>query len=109
MRRLAALLSAATCVLVLAGCNDVQQSAARKALESYLRFLPDDGGYDVSSTRCTGSAHTGVVNVVPTSLFICLSHRRNGICDRFEVTLRRHGPGTVQRGPRDVGCVLPVD
>jgi hypothetical protein len=108
MRRLASSLAAVACVLVLAGCNDVQQESARAALESYLRALPGDGGYDVGSTRCTGSARTGFVDVVPTSLFVCLSHRRNGVCDRFEVTLRHQGPATVRLGRRDVGCVLPL-
>jgi hypothetical protein len=108
MRRIAALSVALACVLVLAGCNDVQQSSARDALETYLRALPDDGGYDVGSTRCTGSARTGFVNVVPTSKFVCLSHRRGGICDRFQVTLRRHGPATVKLGRLDTGCILPL-
>jgi hypothetical protein len=108
MRRIAAWLLFLTCALVLAGCNDVQQSSARQSLETYLRALPDDGGYDVGSTRCSASARTGFVNVVATSLFICQAHRRNGICDRFRVVLRRHGPATVTTGRRDAGCVLSL-
>ena len=108
MRRLAALSSAVACAFVLAGCNDVQQNSARRSLDAYLRALTDDGGYDVGSTRCTSSARTGFANVVPTSLFVCQAHRRNGICDRFQVTLRRHGPATVTLGRRDAGCVLPL-
>ncbi|MEP6892320.1 MAG: hypothetical protein ABI927_00945 [Gaiellaceae bacterium] len=108
MRRLAALVSGVACALVLAGCNDVQQSSARRSLEAYLHALPDDGGYAVGQTRCTSSAHVGFVNVVATSLFICQAHRRDGICDRFRVVLRRHGPATITRGRRDAGCVLPL-
>ncbi len=108
MRPSAALLSAVVCVLVATGCNDVQQSSARQALEAYLHALPGDGGYDVGSTRCTGSARTGFVNVVPTSMFVCLSHRHDGICDRFQVTLRRDGPATVKLARFDAGCVLPL-
>jgi len=89
---------------VVTGCNDVQQSSARNALEAYLHALSDDGGYEVGSTRCTSSARTGFVNVVPTSMFVCLSHRHNGICDRFQVTLRRHGPATA----KVARCVLPL-
>ena len=108
MRRTAALFSAVACVLVLAGCNDVQQNSARRSLEAYLRALPDSGGYDVGSTRCTSSARVGFVNVVATSLFVCQAHRRDGICDRFRVLLRRHGPATVTPGRRDAGCVLSL-
>lgn len=108
MRRIAALLLAVVFALVLAGCNDVQQNSARKSLETYLRALPDDGGYDVGSARCTSSARSGFVNVIPTSLFVCQAHRRNGVCDRFRVTLRRHGPAMVVLGRRDAGCVLPL-
>jgi len=108
MRRVAACFSVLACALVLAGCNDVQQNSARQSLETYLRALPDDGGYDVGSTRCSASARTGFVNVVATSLFVCQAHRRNGICDRFQVVLHRHGPATVTRGRRDAGCVLSL-
>ena len=108
MRRLAAFLSALACALVLAGCNDVQQSSARTSLEAYLRALPDDGGYNVGSTRCTSSARQGFVNVIPTSVFICQAHRRDGICDRFQVLLHRHGPAKVTLRRRDSGCVLPL-
>ena len=108
MRRLAAFLLVVSCAVVLAGCNDVQQSSARRSLETYLRAMPDDGGYDVGATRCTSSAHQGFVQVVPTSLFVCQAHRRDGSCDRFQVRLRRHGPPTVTLGRRDAGCVLPL-
>ena len=108
MRRLAALLLALLCAFVLAGCSDVQQNSARTAVEAYLRALPGDGGYDVGSTRCTSSAHQGFVEVVPTSLFVCQAHRRDGICDRFRVRLRHNGPATVVPGRRDAGCVLPL-
>lgn len=108
MRRSAAFLVVASCAFVLAGCNDVQQSSAQTAAEAYLRALPDDGGYDVGATRCTSSAHQGIVQVIPTSLFLCQAHRRDGICDRFQVRLRRKGPATVTLGRRDAGCVLPL-
>lgn len=108
MRRLAAFLLVVLAAFVLAGCNDVQQSSARTAVEAYLRALPDEGGYDVGATRCTSSAHQGYAQVVPTSLFVCQAHRRDGICDRFQVRLRRHGPATVTLGRRDAGCVLPL-
>ncbi len=108
MRRSAACLLVVSCVFVLVGCNDVQQNSARTAVEASLRALPDDGGYDVGATRCTSSAHQGFVQVVPTSLFVCQAHRRDGICDRFQVLLRRHGPATVTPGRRDAGCVLPL-
>ena len=108
MRRLAASLSAVACALVLVGCNDVQQNSARRSLEAYLRALPDDGGYDIGSVQCTPSARVGVVNVIATSLFVCQAHRRDGICDRFQVVLHRHGPATVTLGRSDSGCVLPL-
>ena len=108
MRRSAACLLVVSCVFVLAGCNDVQQRSARQSLEAYLRALPDQGGYDVGATRCTSSAHQGFVQVVPTSLFVCQAHRRDGICDRFQVRLRRQEPATVTLGRRDAGCVLPL-
>ena len=108
MRRVAACFSAVACALVLAGCNDVQQNSARRSLEVYLRALPDEGGYDVGRTRCTSSARVGFVNVVATSLFVCQAHRRDGICDRFQVLLHRQGPATITPGRRDAGCVLPL-
>ena len=108
MRRIAASFSAVACALVLAGCNDVQQNSARRALEAHLRALPDGGGYDLGRTRCTSSARVGFVNVVPTSVFVCQAHRRDGICDRYQVLLRRHGPATIILGRRDSGCVLPL-
>jgi hypothetical protein len=108
MRRVAAWFLVVAGALVLAGCEDVQQRSARRSVETYLRELPDQGGYDVGSTRCTTSARVGLVNVIATSGFVCLTHRRNGICDRFQVVLRRHGPTIVTLGRRDAGCVLPV-
>ena len=108
MRRFAAFFLAVACALVLAGCNDVQQNSARESLEAYLRALPDDGGYDVGATRCTSSARVGFVNVIATSVFVCQAHRRDGICDRFQVLLHRHGPATIVLGRRDSGCVLPL-
>jgi len=42
MRRLAAFSVVVSCALVLAGCNDVQQSSARTSLEAYLHALPDE-------------------------------------------------------------------
>ena len=85
MRRVAAWFLVVAGALVLAGCEDVQQRSARRSVETYLRALPDEGGYDVGTTRCTTSARMGFVNVIATSGFVCLTHRRNGICDRFQI------------------------
>jgi len=108
MRRIAAGLALASVVLLLAGCEDAQQRSARLSLQTYLRALPGDGGYRVGATRCTPSARVAFVNVVATSLFICMAHRSDGICDRYAVRLRRRGPAAVALSRRDVGCVLTL-
>ena len=109
MRRIAAWLVFLTCALVLAGCNDVQQNSARQSLETYLRGQPDDGGYDVGSTRCSASARTGFVNVVATSLFVCQAHRRNGICDRFRVVVATALPPSPRDDATPAACCRSAD
>ena len=108
MRRIAAGLALASLVLLLAGCEDSQQRSARESLQAYLRTLPDDGGYRVGASRCTPSGRVAFVNVVATSLFICVAHRADGVCDRFDVRLRRHGPAVIVLARRDAGCVLTL-
>ena len=109
MRSARALVVGVATALLLAGCEDAQQRSAREALQAYLRSLPDDGGYRVDATQCTSSPRIGYVNVVANYRFLCAGHRKDGLCDRFRVTLRNHRSAIVVLVLRDAGCVLPPD
>lgn len=94
--------------LSLTGCEDAQQRSARESLQTYLRSLPNDGGYQIDATRCTPSGRVAFVNVVATSVFFCLAHRETGVCDRFQVRLQRHRAAEVILVRRDASCVLSL-
>jgi hypothetical protein len=108
MRRVAAGLALIALVLLVAGCEDARQRSARESLQTYLRGLPNEGGYRVDATRCSPSGRVAFVNVVATTLFICVVHRTDGVCDRFDVRVSRDRPAVVVLARRDAGCVVTL-
>lgn len=95
MRRLAVIAVAA---LVAAGCGeDAAQHAARVAVQQRA------GG---ARTRCTETARQ-YVQLVRTSLYVCIVYRRDGRCDEWTAT--RHGTDfAVRLTRRKVDCLLPT-
>jgi hypothetical protein len=108
VRRLAAVLLLVLSGLVLAGCEDAQQSDARNVLQAYLRRLPDDGGYRVDDVHCTHAARV-ILDPVHTTRFYCSARRaQGGDCDLFRVDARKTGQAVIALVRRGAGCVLPV-
>jgi hypothetical protein len=92
----------------LAGCGDASERGAREAVQTYLRRLPDEGGYDADRVRCTPSARV-VLDPVRTTRAFCAAPRRDGgDCDWFRVDARKDGPPVIVLARRNAGCVLPA-
>jgi hypothetical protein len=110
-RRRIAGAAAGVCVAVLlAGCGaeDAQQEAAREEVQSHVRSLGADAGYDTEQVHCTDAASTWFRDV-ETDVFICAVRRTAGGCDWFEVDVdRAQRFVAVRLDTRDAGCTLPI-
>ena len=95
--------------LLGAGCEEAGQRGAREALQTYLRSLPDDGGYSVSDVHCTRSGRYGYFEAVRTRRYFCIARvEESGDCDLFRVDARADGSAAVRLVRCGAGCVLPA-
>jgi hypothetical protein len=94
--------------LVGAGCEEAGQQGARKALQAYLRALPEEGGYRVSDVHCTRNGRYAYFQSVRTKRYFCAARREGGDCDLFRVDARADGSAAVVLVRRGAGCVLPA-
>jgi hypothetical protein len=91
-----------------AGCEEPGQHGARRALETYLRALPAEGGYVVSDVHCTHSGRYGYFQSVRTKRYFCTARLEAGDCDLYRVDARDDGSAAVALVRRGAGCVLPA-
>jgi hypothetical protein len=95
-------------VLVAAGCGveDAQQEDAREEVQTHVRALGSDSGYDAEDVHCTDARGVWFIDE-ETNEFTCAVRRIEGGCDWFVVRVDRERQRvTVALDERDAGCVL---
>jgi len=106
-RRLAAVVALTAVVAGLAGCADASERDAREAVQTYLRRLPDEGGYQADRVRCTHGGRIVLDPVRTTRAFCAAPRQLGGDCDWFRIDARKGRPPLIVLARRDAGCVLP--
>jgi hypothetical protein len=102
---------AVTCIAVLltgCGAEDPQQEAAREEVQSHVRSLGREAGYDSERVHCTDAAAMWL-RELETDAFLCAVGRTAGGCDWFAVEVDRERRSVAVRlDARDAGCTLPI-